>query len=185
MKRLCLTLVLFILSFAWFPDTILALGKETSKADCPSAMEPKTQPTSVNMPNLFAKLTAIKTVDGKLAYNVDENLIIKLHEIFDPTKTRTKMEQFYAMLFAIQNASPLPRETQTITDSKLRDLLIESGVFPNVEFPQLISEVQFRRSSLTPYYQVSFNQPEVSLLPSTMARVFGHGSTACAKAPKH
>ncbi len=143
------------------PTTTVA---KLSKERCPRPEVPTTKPAAIHMPQLLTALKAVQTDAGEPAYQVDAGLQAELEQIFSPTKVTTKMEQFYAMLFAIQNSSPLPKGiTHTLQGEAVGELLIKAAVFPDASFPQTIDKVRFRKSSLTPFYEVHFTSTQVDL----------------------
>ncbi|MEE8191047.1 MAG: hypothetical protein V3T79_05565, partial [Candidatus Scalindua sediminis] len=88
----------------------------------------------------------------------------ELKELFDVSILRSKLEQFYTMLFYISKYASIEKDEFIIDrDSTIR-LLISSRVFSNPEFPRRISKVFLSRHNRgIPFYKVSFDSNEVRL----------------------
>ncbi len=87
-----------------------------------------------------------------------------LDELFTVTIPRSKLEQFYTMLFYISQYATIDKEEIKIDrDSTIR-LLISSKVFSDPEFPKRISQVFLSRiNRKIPFYKVSFDSDQVEL----------------------
>jgi hypothetical protein len=88
----------------------------------------------------------------------------ELKELFDVSILRSKLEQFYTMLFYISKYASIEKDEFVIDcDSSIR-LLISSEVFSNPEFPKRISKIfLYRHNRETPFYKVFFDNDEVRL----------------------
>ncbi len=88
----------------------------------------------------------------------------ELKELFDVSILRSKLEQFYTMLFYISKYASIEKDELVIDrDSTIR-LLISSEVFSNKEFPKRITKVFLSRHNREkPFYKVFFDSNEVRL----------------------
>lgn len=133
-------------------------------ASCPPPEIPTTIPAPVDTDAVLKSLGEIKTLEGLPAFTIDAPLQEAIRHTFSVGEVKTKMEQFYATLFLIQNYSTLkPGVVHTVEGKELADVLMLSGVFPDKTLPEQIDKMSFRRSSLTPMYEVTFKQPSVEL----------------------
>jgi len=134
------------------------------KPHCPSPDIPTTQPATVDVAAILSSLAKIKTVEGERAFDLGEPAMAEIRASFNSGQVKTKMEQFYAMLFIIQDHSPLTSGIMhTVPGQELLTPLVLSGVFPDDRLPKQIDQLKFRRSSLTPLFEVHFKQPQVTL----------------------
>jgi hypothetical protein len=85
-------------------------------------------------------------------------------ELFDNSIPRSKLEQFYTMLFYISRYASIEKDEFIIDRDLTIRLLISSKVFSNPEFPKRISRVFLSRHNREkPFYKVSFDSNEVRL----------------------
>lgn len=87
-----------------------------------------------------------------------------LEELFTVTIPRSKLEQFYTMLFYISKYATIEKDEIKIDrDSTIR-LLISSRVFSDPEFPRRITHIYLSRIIREkPYYKVSFDSDQIEL----------------------
>lgn len=88
----------------------------------------------------------------------------ELKELFDVSIVRSKLEQFYTMLFYISRYASIEKDELIIDrDSTIR-LLNSSEVFSNTDFPERITKVFLSRQNREiPFYKVFFDSNEVRL----------------------
>ncbi len=101
------------------------------------------------MPALIAALVGlgVNTRDGEL------------HEIFFSTPQKTKLEQFFRLLYFIQKQK---RELPVlVTPPGITEVLLTARVFSDASFPVRIRQVRLDRVGSVPRYTVSFDSPEV------------------------
>jgi len=91
---------------------------------------------------------------------MDRNLIA----LFDTSILRSKLEQFYTMLYYISKYATVEKEKLNIDRDRTIKLLISSRVFTDKEFPKNISNVFLsRKNREKPLYKVSFSDDRVEL----------------------
>lgn len=119
---------------------------------CPLADLPPPPNRSADMPALIRSLqeVGINTGDGEL------------YEIFEGKPQKTKMEQFFQLLYLIQEQKKdqLP---VTVTRPKITEILLAAKVFTDRSFPDQIASVTLDRSEGKDRsrYQVRFDAEEV------------------------
>ncbi|MCP5007747.1 MAG: hypothetical protein GY941_27995 [Planctomycetes bacterium] len=88
-----------------------------------------------------------------------------LNELFTVTVPRSKLEQFYTMLFYISRYATIEKDEFEIDRDLTIRLLISSRVFSDPGFPRRISQVQLSRANgEIPHYKVSFDDDRVELM---------------------
>ena len=91
---------------------------------------------------------------------MDRNLIA----LFDTSILRSKLEQFYTMLYYISKYATVEKDKLNIDRDLTIKLLISSRVFTDREFPKNISNVFLSRKNRNkPLYKVSFSNDRVEL----------------------
>jgi hypothetical protein len=101
----------------------------------------------------------IKLFDQKNE-EMDRNLIA----LFDTSILRSKLEQFYTMLYYISKYATVEKDKLNIDRDLTIKLLISSRVFTDKEFPKNISNVFLsRKNRKKPLYKVSFSDDRVEL----------------------
>lgn len=88
----------------------------------------------------------------------------ELKELFDVSILRSKLEQFYTMLFYISKYTSIEKDEFFIDRDSTIKLLISSEVFTNREFPRRITKVRLSRHNREiPFYKVFFDSGRVEL----------------------
>jgi hypothetical protein len=129
-----------------------------SFADCPDTGEAITYPSKVSIDNLILDIEAIVDTNGKKIFKDSNGLKQDLEEMFYTTKT--KMGQFYAMLYILQKYA---FKNELIINGKyIKNVLITAGVFKDTTFPDNIEEVHISRYN-QPHYRVIFKNENLEL----------------------
>lgn len=160
MKQFVFTLILLLGIFTF--NTSLKAAKIDDEK-CPGANAPPPPVLKVDLPTLIVALENIRTSEGKTIYkNSPENEAV-LRKIFESTPAKTKLEQFFQLLFLLQNninkqALPIVVQPPSITE-----VLLTAKVFTDPSFPKKITRVdlQVDDPQRNPYYTVEFSDPEV------------------------
>jgi hypothetical protein len=96
-----------------------------------------------------------------------------LETLFDSSAPRSKLEQFYTLLFHIARYASHPGDEIAFDVPSALTLLLSSKVFSGPEFPRQIVGIQLNRADRArPRYQVTFGKPEV-WLPLNQGLGFG------------
>ncbi|MEZ4704543.1 MAG: hypothetical protein R3A11_05030 [Bdellovibrionota bacterium] len=124
-----------------------------------------TKPKPVDMQLVTTKILGLKNLAGKSILTDGPALREILSNTFDPQKTRTKMEQFYTMLYVIASHMDKPSGVVQLEQSSVREVLMASTVFTDETIPNQISgiELDFRNRNRT-QYSISFDKPKVKIL---------------------
>ncbi|MBT3880252.1 MAG: hypothetical protein HON76_03210 [Candidatus Scalindua sp.] len=94
----------------------------------------------------------------------NEDMDRELIALFDVSILRSKLEQFYTMLYHISSFATIAKDEFTIDRDLTIKLLISSRVFTDRDFPQNISNVYLsRKNREKPSYKVSFSSERVEL----------------------
>ena len=157
---------LLLLSSISFLMFILQPSLRAEKIDhekCPGADAPPSTVLKVDLPKLITALEAIRTTEGKQLYKNSPENAAQLKKIFESTPSKTKLEQFFQLLFLLQNniskqALPIIVEPPSITE-----VLLTAKVFTDPSFPKKITKVELQLDDpqRNPYYTVEFSEPEV------------------------
>ncbi len=100
----------------------------------------------------------------KLFNQRNEEMDKELIALFDISILRSKLEQFYTMLYYISEYATIEKDEFKVDRDLTIKLLISSRVFTDREFPKNISNVFFSRyNRKNPFYRVSFSSDRVEL----------------------
>ena len=111
---------------------------------------------------MFMRLLILR--DVKLFKEKNKEMDKELMELFDVSILRSKLEQFYTMLFYISKYTSIEKEEFFFDRQSIIKLLISSEVFTNREFPRKISKVYLsRHNRKCPSYKVFFDSDRVDL----------------------
>jgi hypothetical protein len=124
-----------------------------------------TIPAPVSVPAILEAMAKLKTKDGNPAFDLSVSVADEVRATFDTTKVKTKMEQFYSLLYLI--AENLPKElgnVVTLDATAVRDILLVSAVFRTSDLPNRIREVKIERYDREqPRYEVFFDGSDIVL----------------------
>jgi len=100
----------------------------------------------------------------KLFDQKNEEMDKELIALFDVSILRSKLEQFYTMLYYISKYATIEKDEFNIDRDLTIKLLLSSEVFSDEEFPENISNVFLsRKISKNPFYEVTFSSDRVEL----------------------
>jgi hypothetical protein len=100
----------------------------------------------------------------KLFNQRNEEMDKELIALFDTSILRSKLEQFYTMLYYISEYATIEKDEFNVDRDLTIKLLISSRVFTDREFPKNISNVFLSRYNRgKPFYRVSFSSDRVEL----------------------
>jgi len=159
MKRTLLLLGIIFISF--LPNSLWA--DKTSDDKCPGANEAPPPVLKVDLPKLIIALEGIRTHDGKQIYKNSPENETQLKKIFESTPPKTKLEQFFQLLFLLQNNVSKQELPIVVEPPSITDLLLIAKVFTDPSFPKKITKVtlQVDDPQRNPYYTVDFSDSEV------------------------
>lgn len=106
----------------------------------------------------------VDTEEAKLFKERNSEMDKELKELFDVSILRSKLEQFYTMLFYISKYTSIENDEIYLDRESTIKLLISSEVFTNREFPRRITRVHLvRHNREKPFYEVFFDSDRVEL----------------------
>ncbi|MBO1223320.1 MAG: hypothetical protein JYX80_02720 [Candidatus Scalindua sediminis] len=129
------------------------------------AFDSKSEMAKVNKKQVLEDVYALVDSQGvKLFREENREMNKELMELFDVSIPRSKLEQFYTMLFYISKYATIEKDAFIIDPDLTIRLLISSKVFTNPEFPRRISRIFLVRNNREkPLYKVFFDSNEVKL----------------------
>lgn len=147
---------LFVLVFV-----LIHLSSLVAKQDfCPGVDDPPPPVLNPDIPRLVAALESLRDADGRVVWKTSEVALSDLRHIFESKPAKTKLEQFFQLLFLIQRQGKnIP---VVVRPPGITDVLLKARVFTNPSFPAKITSVTLKKNGngiLT--YQVQFEDPEV------------------------
>jgi hypothetical protein len=127
--------------------------------------QPITKSTEFSIDRVLNDVYALVDIEGvKLFKEKNKEMDKELMELFDVSILRSKLEQFYTMLFYISKYVSIEKEEFFFDRQSTIKLLISSEVFTNREFPRKISKVYLsRHNQKCPSYKVFFGSDRVDL----------------------
>ena len=150
--------------------SVIAQGTQEPDArisqQCPDAVAPPPV-LDVDLDQLRSSLASLKDTQGREIWKNTPETDQELQDIFKSLPRKTKLEQFFQLLFSIQknldeslNNSSAPVVVQP---PKITDVLLVAKVFTDPSFPKRITSVELTRTdtSRPPLYKVQFSDNEV------------------------
>ncbi len=124
-----------------------------------------TTPAPVDVVQVLGDVYALRDDhQAKLFSGPNPTLDRALTALFDLSAPKSKLEQFYSLLFYIATYASHPGDEIAFDLPEALTLLLSSKVFSDPEFPRQIARIQLTRKDRgRPHYQVSFEKPEVWL----------------------
>jgi hypothetical protein len=124
-----------------------------------------TTPASVDVAQVLGDVYALRDDHhAKLFSGPNPTLDRALTALFDRSSPKSKLEQFYSLLFYIATYASHPGDEISFDLPPALTLLVSSKVFSDPEFPRQIARIQLTRKDRgRPHYQVGFDKPEVWL----------------------
>lgn len=131
--------------------------------ECPEANAPPPPILDVDLPKVTSLLEALKDTQGRSIWKTTPELQSELKNIFESTPRKTKLEQFFQLLYVIQKQADDSLLPLTVQPPAITDLLLAAKVFTDHAFPKKITGVELKRggSSGAHYYKVEFSDKEV------------------------
>ncbi len=162
MRFLQLLCVIFL-----FPCAALASQELSppSVENCSTGEMPETVARPVDLPVLFHTIKALQDSHGQsLALSLNEKTKAKLKSLFEHTPPRTKMDQFYRMLYILAQIYPYDSKHAIKLDARsVSQILKVAGVIDNDSFLNRISKVRVTLADKNPLYEVEYTGAKVAL----------------------
>jgi len=139
------------------------LSAGAQESQCPGENAPPPAVLDVDLAALKTSLAALKDTQGRDIWKNTPETDQALEEIFKSTPRKTKLEQFFQLLYAIQKNVDDAMMPVTVQPPKITDVLLTAKVFTEPWFPQHITSVELKRTDTgrPPLYKVQFGQSEV------------------------
>lgn len=136
---------------------------EAKDIRCPGVDSPPPRVLQVSLKELELALSELKDEHSRPLWKNTEKSKKKLEEVFESIPSKTKLEQFFQLLFLIQNqveASQLPLKVQT---QGIVKVLLTAKVFTRPDFPKKITSVILEKGNkhAPPLITVNFSDTEV------------------------
>lgn len=158
-------IALSMLTLGWLILGPEAKAKKETVEDCPNSESAVTMPAPVSVSELMNAIMELRLSTGPTAVEVHEDLSKQVAEIFDTTLVKTKMEQFYSLLYALSRN--IPKEKGTKIDFEphsVRKVLIAAAVFSDPSVPNRIQKVSISRHHFhEPRYTITFDQDQTTV----------------------
>ncbi|HEX5035935.1 MAG TPA: hypothetical protein VFX30_02110 [bacterium] len=161
-------IALALVSFVFSSASAVA-AKESDQEDkeiaekCPEAKAPPPPILDVNLAEVKTSLAALKDEEGKLLWTDSAENDAALKEIFESIPRKTKLEQFFQLLFVLQKNLDVSRKPVVVRPPLITNVLLAAKVFTDPAFPKKITGVELKRDdgNRPPLYKVQFSDNEV------------------------
>lgn len=131
-----------------------------------------TVPAPIEPTQLLQALDALETDDQKKVLLPKVAIEKKILEVFDTSLIKTKMEQFYTLLYVISTQTQLSGPVLSLNPKHVARILLESKVFPSGELPAQIESVKMDlKNKKKPHIFISFKNPS-TVLPLNQGQGF-------------
>jgi len=142
----------------------LSFSAFSEDGKCPGMDDPPPPVLKPDMPKLIAALENLKDAHGRSIWQTTEETKKDLNDIFESVPTKTKLEQFFQLLFLIQRnieQRDLPMSVEP--SGGITEVLLAAKVFTDPAFPKKITSVQLAHDdpNRNPVYTLEFAAPEV------------------------
>lgn len=130
---------------------------------CPGVDDPPPPVLKVDLLRLTTLLEGLEDIQGRKIWVTTPKTRDRLREIFESVPPKTKLEQFFQLLFLLQKNVGEKILPVTVQPPGITNILLTARVFTDPAFPQRIGEVTLARSDLNhlPRYEVRFSEKEV------------------------
>ena len=139
-----------------------ALAAERS-LPCTVADTPETTPHPVDLKKLYATISQLKTTDGTVqAISLTDDVKTKLADIFRRAPPRTKLDQFYRMLYLLAESYPWTEHRDvTLEGLSTAAILQAAAVINQPDFLKRLDSFQLTfPQGRDPVYQVEYTGDE-------------------------
>jgi hypothetical protein len=136
---------------------------EGAKEKCPEAFAPPPPVLDVNLTELKTTLATLRDENGKTVWTDSPENEGTLAEIFQSTPRKTKLEQFFQLLYLLQKNLDVSSAPLVVKPPMITDVLLAAKVFTDPSFPKKITGVELSRDdgNRPPLFKVQFSDREV------------------------
>lgn len=119
----------------------------------------------VDVTDLTKKIYELTSSDQKKIFNSSTEFEKNIQDVFDLNKIKTKMEQFYTILWVIsQEIAKLNLERISFTRDSVQEVLLASKVFTDSSIPSQIQKIDFDVSKKDlPKLAITYNKKGVEV----------------------
>lgn len=130
---------------------------------CPGADDPPPPILKADLPKLTSLLEQLKDSKGRVFWKTTVETKDSLQEIFESVPAKTKLEQFFQLLYLLQQSIGEKALPVVVHPPGITEVLLAAKVFTEPSFPQMITAVELERDdpNRPPLYRVQFSESEV------------------------
>ncbi len=143
----------------------IAESPEEIAQKCPGYDAPPPPILDADFKQLLKALDELRDTQGRKIWHNTPDTDDALWKILKSTPRKTKLEQFFQLLFLIQKFLTPEMRNQTITvqPPQITDVLLAAKVFTDPEFPKKIISVELKpaQGAQPPLFTVQFSEKEV------------------------
>lgn len=116
-----------------------------------------------DLPKVIALLSLLQDTKGRRLWEKTPENVAALKEVFESVPQKTKLEQFFQLLFLLQQNIRSDSLPITVTPPGITDLLLAAKVFTDPSFPQRITAVELKKDGAERpiLWKVQFSEQEV------------------------
>ncbi|MCB0307922.1 MAG: hypothetical protein KDD48_01005 [Bdellovibrionales bacterium] len=141
------------------------MAEKEPEESCPHVEGTITTPASVDPSDVLIAISHLKNLDDVNVIELNETVITRIHEVFNTSIIKTKMEQFYTLLYVLARAIPdgLGKTIKLRPEGVIK-VLLASRVFSDPDIPKHISLTTISRHHATePRYTIAFDQNKTEI----------------------
>jgi len=159
-KKLKRKVCFFLLWGLFFLLSQVSLAEDSR---CPGADDPPPPILKADLPKLTSLLEQLKDSKGRIFWKTTIETQESLQEIFESVPAKTKLEQFFQLLYLLQEAIGNDALPMVVHPPGITEALLAAKVFTDPSFPQRITAVELKRGDANrpPLYRVQFSESEV------------------------
>jgi hypothetical protein len=158
-----LRLALFVLFGFFLGAAVLPGAAWADDPRCPGADSPPPPVLKVDLPQLISELEKLKDTQDRPVWKTTDETKAELKDIFESVPPKTKLEQFFRLMFLIQKNVEEKDFPMVVAPPGITQVLLTAKVFTDPSFPQKITRVELRHDdpNRQPLYTVEFSASEV------------------------
>ncbi len=162
-RKVSFCLFIIGLALAFPPSLGISAKVDDKENECPglNAPPPPIRQASVN--DIHKELLKMKDYRDRPVWKDTPSHRESLQAIFEASPAKTKLEQFFQLLYILQDNVDLDEGPVVVRPPALVSVLLAAKVFTDPSFPQTITSVELRKDDANrpPIYKVQFSKDEV------------------------
>ncbi|MDO8643346.1 MAG: hypothetical protein Q7S00_00040 [bacterium] len=130
---------------------------------CPGEFDPPPPNRPADIPRVVYTLGQLENQKGEKFWTTTPIVAKQFLGLFEAKPLKTKLEQFFGLLYIIQENLSRDQIPLEVTPPRIQEVLLAAKVFPNDHFPKKIKKVSLSvpDSRKRPVFQVFFEATEV------------------------